>query len=61
MIDFLITFGAIAESRTLMPGRQFDDSQDCLTFLKRRLAGFGGLRIGPRDPAGRQPAPWRSL
>ena len=60
MIDLLFTFGAVAESRT--PDRRFDDSQDCLTFLKRRLEGFGRLRIGPAGSGGnRQPAPWRSL
>lgn len=33
MIDLLFTFGAVAESKTLLPNRRFDDSQDCLTFL----------------------------
>lgn len=62
MIDLLFTFGATAECRTQLPSRSFDDSQDCLTFLKRRLEGFGRLRIGPRgQDIGRRPAPWRSL
>ena len=62
MIDFLITFGAVAESRTLVPGRPFNDSQDCLTFLKRQLESFGRLRITPGPASGSgPPAPWRSL
>ncbi len=62
MIDFLITFGAVAESRTLVPGRPFNDSQDCLTYLKRQLEGFGRLRIAPGPASGgNRPAPWRSL
>ena len=62
MIDLLFTFGAVAESKTVLPDRRFDDSQDCLTFLKRRVAGFGRLRIGAKDPVGSGPlAPWRSL
>lgn len=61
MIDLLFTFGAVAERKTPLPNRRFDDSQDCLTFLKR-LEGFGRLRVGRacRDDSG-QPVPWRSL
>lgn len=62
MIDLMLTFGAIADSKTLMPDRHFDDSQDCLTFLKRQLEGFARLRINPRRLEGEgPPAPWRSL
>lgn len=62
MIDLLFTIGAVAESKTLLPNRRFDDSRDCLTFLKRQVEGFGRLRIRQccRDGSG-QPAPWRSL
>ena len=62
MIDLLFTFGAVAESKTLPTYGRFDDSQDCLTFLKRQVTGFGRLRIGEhwRDGSG-QPVPWRSL
>ena len=62
MIDLLFSFGAAAERKTLLRNQQFDDSQDCLTFLKRRVEGFGRLRIGERFPDGGGPlVPWRSL
>ena len=62
MIDLLFTFGAVAESKAVLPDRGFNDSQDCLTFLKRQMAGFGRLRIGPGGPdSSDMPAPWRSL
>lgn len=61
MIDLMFTFGAAAESKTL-PSRGFDDSQDCLTFLRRRMEGFAHLRINPRRPGSDGSlAPWRSL
>ena len=60
MIDLLLTFGAVAEGKTLLPNRRFDDSQDCLTFLGRRLEGFGRLRMGLQGDACKR-APWRSL
>lgn len=43
------------------PAMRFDDSQDCLTFLERRVAGFGILRISQRCSESEQPVPWRSL
>jgi hypothetical protein len=62
MIDLLFTFGAVAESKTPPPNRRFDDSQDCRTFLKGQLVGFGRLRISQRCQEGSaQPGPWRSL
>jgi hypothetical protein len=62
MIDLMFTFGAVAESKRLLPGHGFDDSQDCLTFLRRQMEGFVRLRINPRRPGGGGPlAPWRSL
>ena len=62
MIDLLFTFGAVAESKTLLTNRTFDDSQDCLTYLERQARGRAVLCIGKRSPGGRQqPAPWRSL
>ena len=46
----------------LLPNLRFDDSQDCLTYLERRVEGFGTLRISQSCAAGsEQPAPWRSL
>ncbi|HET9353664.1 MAG TPA: hypothetical protein VFO32_06670 [Sphingomicrobium sp.] len=61
MIDLMLTLGVAAESKTL-PSRGFDDSQDCLTFLRRQMEGFARLRINPRRPGGGGPlAPWRSL
>ena len=62
MIDLLFTFGAVAESKTPLPNRRFNDSQDCLTFLKRQVVGFDRLRFKQRCQEGSaQPAPWRSL
>lgn len=62
MIDLLFTFGAVAESKTLLPNRRFDDSQDCLTFLKRQVDGFGQLPTSQHCRGGSgQPVPWRSL
>ena len=62
MIDLLFTFGAVAESKTLLPNRRFDDSQDCLTFLRRQVEGFGQLRTSQRRRGcSGQPIPWRSL
>jgi hypothetical protein len=61
MIDLMLTFGAAAESKTL-PGRGFDDCQDCLPFLRRQMEGFAHLRINPRRPGSDGSlAPWRSL
>lgn len=46
----------------LLPNLRFDDSQDCLTYLERQVAGFGTLRISQNCAINRdQPAPWRSL
>jgi len=61
MIDLLFTFGAVAESKTLLL-TPVDDSQDCLTFLKRQVAGSVRLLINRRclEDSG-QIAPWRSL
>lgn len=62
MIDLLFTFGAVAESKTLLTNGTFDDSQDCLTFLKRQVKGFVRPRLSQRRQGGSaQPAPWRSL
>lgn len=62
MIDLLFSFGAVAQGKTLLPTRRFDDSQDCLTFLRRQLEGFGRLRLDQLGRAdGGKPAPWRSL
>lgn len=61
MIDLLFTFGAVAESKTLRP-TPVDDSQDCLTFLKRQVVGFGQVRASQRClDVSELPAPWRSL
>ena len=60
MIDLLFTIGAAAERRTVLTDRPFNDSQDCLTFLKRQLEGLRRLRIEPQFEHGK-PAPWRSL
>ena len=57
MIDLLFTFGAVAEREALHSKHRFDDSQDCLTFLKRRLEGLD--RLDQRAPAARSAPPPR--
>ena len=62
MIDLLITIGAVARSSAPRRNRRFDDSQDCLTFLERQVAGSVRLLITRRCLKDyRQVAPWRSL
>jgi hypothetical protein len=62
MIDLLITICAVGQSSAPRRNQRFDDSQDCLTFLERQVAGSVRLSISRPCLEDRRPiAPWRSL
>ena len=45
-----------------LPSLRFDDSQQCLTLVEKRLEGFGTLRISHRcSEDAEQPVPLHSL